>query len=195
MAEQKLHTVLYLYIENIISSKRQGEIARTIEMKKKWIISKFINKFSFELFKGLRIWLLTPEVASDILPLEVGLFDLVIFDEASQLYVERGLPSIVRGKKIVVAGDSKQLRPSSLGAGKIDLSEKAEEEEEDNAALEEESLLDLARFRYVPPVNLKFHYRSKYEELIAFSTFYFTKEPCTMWGNYNQEYVMFSPKQ
>lgn len=177
LVETKLQAVLYQDITNITASKRQGEIARVVEMKKKWSINKYINKFSFELFKGIRIWLLTPEVASDILPLEAGLFDLVIFDEASQLYIERGVPAIVRGKKIVVAGDSKQLRPSSLGTGKIELGEENEADEnyEGNAALEEESLLDLARFRYVPPVLLNFHYRSKYEELIAFSNYAFYK--------------------
>ncbi|MHB8127661.1 MAG: AAA domain-containing protein [Mobilitalea sp.] len=177
LVETKLQAVLYREITNITSSKRQGEISRVVEMKKKWSINKYIKKFSFELFKGIRIWLLTPEVASDILPLEAGLFDLVIFDEASQLYIERGIPAIVRGKKIVVAGDSKQLRPSSLGTGKIDFGEENEADEnyEGNAALEEESLLDLARFRYVPPVLLNFHYRSKYEELIAFSNYAFYK--------------------
>ena len=151
---------------NLINSKRAGEIKRICEGKRKWSVGRFVQKYAFELFKGIRIWLLTPEVVSEILPLENGLFDLLIFDEASQIYIEKGVPAIVRAKKVVVAGDHKQLRPSSLGFGRIEYEE--EEDEEVNIVLEEESLLDLARFKY-PEVLLNYHYRSKYEELIAFS--------------------------
>ena len=77
--------------------------------------------------------------------------------------------------KVVVAGDHKQLRPSSLGEGRngIDYDDLPEDAEV-NAAIEEESLLDLARFRY-QDVLLNFHYRSKYEELIAFSNYAYYK--------------------
>ena len=125
-----------------------------------------------QLFKGIRIWLLTPEAVSDIIPMEMGLFDLLIFDEASQMYVEKGIPSIYRAKKVVVAGDHKQLRPSSLGTGRVSYEEDDDDEEAINGALEEESLLDLARARY-DSILLNFHYRSKYEELIAFSNYAF----------------------
>jgi len=138
-------------------------------------VNKFIKKFDFELFKGIKIWLLTPEVVSEIIPLQIGLFDLVIFDEASQMFVEKGIPSIIRAKKVIIAGDHKQLRPSNLGAGRIELDEDMlDEDVEISAALEEESLLDLARFKY-NDIMLNFHYRSKYEELIAFSNYAFYK--------------------
>ena len=47
---------------------------------------------------------MTPDVVSTILPHQKKLFDLVIFDEASQLYVERAIPSIYRAKKVIIAG-------------------------------------------------------------------------------------------
>jgi len=99
----------------------------------------------------------------------------LIFDEASQMYVEKGIPSIYRAKKVVVAGDHKQLRPSNLGSGRIEYGSDEDyegEEDEVSAVLEEESLLDLARTRY-DNILLNFHYRSKYEELIAFSNYAF----------------------
>ena len=78
-------------------------------------------------------------------------------------------------KKVIIAGDHKQLRPSNLGAGRIEMdAEELPEDIEITAALEEESLLDLARFKY-SDVLLNFHYRSKYEELIAFSNHAFYK--------------------
>ena len=175
ITRQLLEGMLWSSLSNVVFSKRHGEIARVVDSKRRWSVHKFISKFSFELFRGIKIWLMTPEVASELLPLETGLFDLVIFDEASQMYVEKGVPAILRAKKVVIAGDSKQLRPSNLGAGRVEIDEDLPEDYEGNAALEEESLLDVARFKYIPPVTLNYHYRSQYEELIAFSNYAFYK--------------------
>ena len=175
LTKDRVEEILQDNLRYITESKRRGDIARIIENKRKWSLSKFINRYSYELFKGLKIWLLTPEVVSEIMPLEMGLFDLLIFDEASQMYVEKGVPSIYRAKKVVVAGDHKQLRPSNLGSGRIEYGNDDDyegEEDEVSAVLEEESLLDLARTRY-DNILLNFHYRSKYEELIAFSNYAF----------------------
>ena len=168
MSRSRVHAIMSnYYYDHIAGSKRYGDISRIVDSKRKWSINKFIDRFGFELFKGIRVWLMTPEVVSELLPLDDNLFDLLIFDEASQIYIERGIPAIARATSVVVAGDHKQLRPSSLGVGRIDY-EHGEDDETITAALEEESLLDLARFKY-PQVMLNFHYRSKYEELIDFS--------------------------
>ncbi len=173
MCRDKVEEILQDNLRYITESKRRGDINRIVESKRKWNLNKFINRYSYELFKGVRVWLLTPEVVSEILPLDIGIFDLLIFDEASQMYVEKGIPSIYRAKKVVVAGDHKQLRPSSLGVGRIEWDSDEEDLDDDvSAALEEESLLDLARARY-DSILLNFHYRSKYEELIAFSNYAF----------------------
>lgn len=175
LTKERLSEVLSHDMSNMVYAKRKGEMQRVIEGKRKWSVNRFISKFGFELFKSVKIWLLTPEVVSEIMPLEAGLFDLVIFDEASQMYIEKGLPTIYRAKKVVIAGDHKQLRPSSLGSGRMEVEEEDLPEDIDtSAALEEESLLDLARFKY-RDVMLNFHYRSKYEELIAFSNYAFYK--------------------
>ena len=173
LSKDKVEEVFQENLRYITDSKRRGDINRIIESKRKWNLNKFIDRYGYELFKGVRVWLLTPEVVSEILPMEMGIFDLLIFDEASQMYVEKGIPSIFRAKKVVVAGDHKQLRPSSLGTGRMDF-ESDEEDLDDyvGAALEEESLLDLARARY-DSILLNFHYRSRYEELIAFSNYAF----------------------
>lgn len=173
LTKTKLKHILVEHLNELTNSKRQSEIRRQIESKRRWSVNKFTKKFGFELFKSVNIWLLTPEVVSEIIPLDAGIFDLVIFDEASQMYVEKGIPSILRGKKVVIAGDQKQLRPSNLGVGRVEIDpDELDEDEEVDAVLEEESLLDLARFKYCD-VLLNFHYRSKYEELIAFSNYAF----------------------
>nr|WP_275695499.1 AAA domain-containing protein [Fredinandcohnia sp. SECRCQ15] len=93
------------------------------------------------------------------------MFDMVIFDEASQLTVENGIPAIYRGSKVIIAGDEKQLPPNSLFRGSIQIDE---DDEDDNDMFESESLLNLAK-RVFPSKMLQWHYRSKSEELINFS--------------------------
>ena len=121
------------------------------------------------LFKLFPCWLLSPENVSTILPLEKDLFDVVLFDEASQVFIENTIPSIYRGTTIVVAGDAKQLRPTTtfmkryMGAG-VD----EDMDYSTQAALEVESLLDLAVSRF-NSAYITYHYRSKNEELIDFS--------------------------
>ncbi|MCI9334222.1 MAG: AAA family ATPase [Lachnospiraceae bacterium] len=175
LTRQKLELKLSESIQSMVNSKRHDELLRILNNKRKWSVNKFIEKFSLEM-RNVKIWLLTPEVVSEIFPLERGIFDLVVFDEASQMYVERGIPSILRAKKVVIAGDDKQLRPSSLGEGRVEIDLDAlPEDMELPAPLEEgSSLLDLARYKYTD-ILLNFHYRSQYEELIAFSNYAFYK--------------------
>ncbi|MCM2354413.1 MAG: AAA domain-containing protein [Pseudobdellovibrio sp.] len=106
-------------------------------------------------------WLMSPLSISQILPLQNGLFDVIIFDEASQVRVEDAVPSIFRASTMIVVGDPKQMPPTSFFSGTV-----AEEEEEDEPI--SPSVLDLASQVY-PSVLLEWHYRSKSESLIAFS--------------------------
>jgi superfamily I DNA and/or RNA helicase/very-short-patch-repair endonuclease len=174
--EKLTFDLLFNYLQHQISttfnlhSKRLQELKRRCESKRKWSIQKLISQFQIELLHSIQVWLLTPEGVSEILPLEENQFDLIIFDEASQMFIENAIPILYRGKKAVVAGDSKQLRPSKFAVGRID----TEDLDYDaySGVLEEESLLDLAKHRY-HEVMLNYHYRSKYEELIAFSNYAF----------------------
>lgn len=101
-------------------------------------------------------------------------FDTVIFDEASQLPTEECIASIIRGKNIVVAGDSKQLPPTSF----FKKTYAGIDEDEENVDFDEikredmESLLDQCTIANFPQCPLKWHYRSKHEHLIAFSNIY-----------------------
>ena len=88
-------------------------------------------------------------------------FDLVIFDEASQCPVERGLPAMLRGKQVVVAGDLQQLRPSDFYQVKW-------ESEEEGLEYEAESLLELTG-NFFEKTLLTGHYRSADPGLIDFS--------------------------
>ena len=134
-----------------------------------WPIRKVMDVYGDYLFKLFPCWLLSPENVSTILPLKKDMFDLVLFDEASQVFIENTVPSIFRGKRVVVAGDAKQLRPTTtfmkryMGANVDD-----DMDYSTQAALEVESLLDLAVSRF-NSTNITYHYRSRNEELIDFS--------------------------
>lgn len=160
---------LYKHAVNFTNTKRIIDIKRILESERKMSVKAFIDIFQLELLNNVRVWMMTPEVVSAVIPLVYGMFDLVIFDEASQMYVEKGIPAIYRAKKVVIAGDTKQLRPSSLGIGRLeDEDEFFEEDVLKDASMDAKSLLDLARYRYYETI-LNYHYRSVYEELIAFS--------------------------
>src|SRR5690606_17441635 len=93
------------------------------------------------------------------------LFDLVVFDESSQCYAERGLPALLRGKQMVVAGDSQQLQP-------YDLYQVRMQAEEEGIAMETASLLGLVS-KYFKTYTLENHYRSQSQSLIEFSIRHF----------------------
>lgn len=157
-------------VYNLDGNNKLSKIEEMCNRKRKMSINKFMDKYKLEMMDSIKIWLMTPEVVSDILPFEKNIFDLVIFDEASQLYVEKSIPAIYRAKKVVVAGDQKQLKPSSLGKGRI--LDEIDEDEISDGFLEYESLLDASRYKYKHTM-LNYHYRSKYEELISFSNYAF----------------------
>ena len=97
-------------------------------------------------------------------------FDLVIFDEASQIMPENAIGAIMRGKQVIVTGDTKQMPPTdfftvSVGSGDYDADEEDEEQEE---APPEESILEQCA-SVLPSCPLLWHYRSRHESLIAFS--------------------------
>lgn len=144
-----------------------------------WPIRRVVSDYHDELFQLLPCWLASPESASAIFPME-QIFDLVIFDEASQCFSERGLPAMYRGKQVVVAGDDKQLKPNDLYRVRWD-----EESDEAVSDLEVDSLLDLAK-KYVPEIALQGHYRSRSMELIEFSNEHFYKGKLKMLPHFDE---------
>jgi hypothetical protein len=132
--------------------------------KKIWSLRKVITDFQEELLNIMPCWMASPESVSAIFPM-TEVFDLVIFDEASQCFSERGIPAMYRGKQILVAGDDKQLKPSEVYQIRW-------EEDSDDPDLEVDSLLDLAE-RYLPTMHLQGHYRSRSMDLIDFSNKHF----------------------
>ena len=98
-------------------------------------------------------------------------FDLVIFDEASQVHTEDAIGAIMRGKQVIIVGDTKQLPPTSFFSTSLndeDFDVDSDDSIEDNDAGAYESILDEA-VSVLPERSLRWHYRSRHEHLIAFS--------------------------
>ena len=116
-------------------------------------------------------WAMSPLVVSQLLPSVGEIFDVVVFDEASQVMPPEAIPALLRGKRAVVAGDSKQLPPTSF----FDLTVSADDLDEDDVYAmtdDMESILDSMSALLPSPKGtrtLTWHYRSQDERLIAFS--------------------------
>lgn len=123
------------------------------------------------------VWLMSPLSVSDTLPLTDEFFDVVIFDEASQVPLEESVPSLFRGRQVIVVGDEMQLPPTDFFSVKRDAADEAEDggEQANPQArydLSSASLLNHAS-KNLPSTMLGWHYRSRSESLISFSNWAF----------------------
>lgn len=191
--DKEIHDLNQLSLVNnidpsTISRKRDWEAITRLRGPRAIRLREFFSRaVDMGLFTLVPVWLMGPDVASRVLPMRAGLFDIVVYDEASQIPVEYALPTLYRGKLAVVSGDDKQMPPTSFFSGKIDTEESgfnADEEEENkdsntdnNEALDDwnhkeviscPDLLLLARAS-LPSTVLQIHYRSAYRSLIEFS--------------------------
>ena len=127
-----------------------------------------------KLFKAIPNLLLTLKPCLMMSPLSVSLFlegdtyefDVVIFDEASQVCTENAIGAIFRGKQVIIAGDCKQLPPTNFFTATTSDVEYDNDEDDDDSSVYE-SILDEANL--LPERTLLWHYRSRHEHLIAFS--------------------------
>jgi hypothetical protein len=117
------------------------------------------------------VWLMSPVSVADTLPLDPELFDVVIFDEASQIPIEEAIPAIFRAQKMIVVGDEMQLPPTAFFATKTTNEEEASDPLQE---LETDSFLSMASSQ-LPTTMLGWHYRSRSESLISFSNSCFYK--------------------
>ncbi len=122
--------------------------------------------------------LMSPLSIAQYLPADQALFDVVIFDEASQITTWDAVGAIARGRQTIIVGDPKQLPPTNF-FGRTDDDDTNDEIEDHEKDLE--SILDEAKASGLPTLQLNWHYRSRHESLIAFSN----------WNYYGNNLVTF----
>ena len=110
-------------------------------------------------------FLMSPLSVSTFLSENSISFDTVVFDEASQIFPQDAIGAIYRGKQLIVVGDSKQMPPTNFFSSSVELDD---DDEETGDIADFESILDLCSTS-LPQLRLKWHYRSRYEQLISFS--------------------------
>jgi hypothetical protein len=107
--------------------------------------------------------MMSPLSIAQYLPPDAKLFDVVIFDEASQIPVWDAIGAMARGRQVIVVGDPEQLPPINVG-------QRGDSEEDDGATVQsQQSILDECVACNLPRVRLNWHYRSRHESLITFS--------------------------
>lgn len=177
--------------KSLFALKRNQKFGKRLSLRQ--IIQKDFQSFT-SLFPVVMV---NPIVANDLLPLKQGLFDLVIFDEASQLRVEDIYTAMLRGKYKIIAGDRHQMPPSNYFAAGIDGAADSTDEEDvgdsnirPNSMLDAESLLEFSEYLEKKNMSyLDFHYRSKHPALIEFSnTAFYGRNLCPLPVN-GQDYT------
>ena len=165
-----------LAVENLYN-KRAGKRHKRLSLRE-------IVKLDMDLFTTFfPIILTTPDVASNLFKGKNQYFDIVMFDEASQLKLEDNLPALLKGKQIIIAGDEHQMPPSNYFSkifdGVIDDEDEFEDEIDkikndiSNSLSDCESLLDFASELGFEKKHLDFHYRSRHPYLIDYSNYAF----------------------
>jgi hypothetical protein len=140
--------------------------AEATKMKRHLPLRKVFAQAADVLTAVCPCWMASPLSVSQLLDSGHQYFDFVIFDEASQVLPEDAIPSILRGRNLVVAGDSKQLPPTTFFAAADD--EEYASDEDAVGTEGYESLLD-AMNSFLNGSYLDWHYRSRDESLINFS--------------------------
>lgn len=146
-----------------------GGLARELEKTRQKLGTRAIlRRFGDAVQELTPLVLCSPSSAVDLIEPGTMEFDLVIFDEASQITVPEAIGTIARAKAVVVVGDSKQMPPSRRIGAQSAVEEELEDDV-DEIVEDQESILSECELARVPMLQLSWHYRSQDESLIAFS--------------------------
>ena len=156
---------LYIALRKPELAEEVSKLLRTIKNKGRMTSLRKLFREIPNLLKEISpVMLMSPISVAQYLDKDFPKFDLVIFDEASQIPTSIAVGSIARGDNSIIVGDPKQLPPTGFF--------KTTYIDEDNFDLEDlESLLDDCLALNMPQKYLKWHYRSQSESLIAFSNY------------------------
>jgi superfamily I DNA and/or RNA helicase/predicted DNA-binding WGR domain protein len=148
----------------------ENEFGKSMRYKS---IRELSEKESGLVLKDLKpVWLMSPYSVSDSLPLDSGHFDVVIFDEASQITLEEGVPALYRSGQTIIVGDEKQMPPTDFFGARAedpDDMDKAGDQEENEWLSDDADSLLVQGARKLESTLLSWHYRSHYETLISYS--------------------------
>ncbi|MDR6610124.1 DUF3320 domain-containing protein [Pseudomonas synxantha] len=153
--------------ENMPNVNQPGEMATLraeLNKKRRHIpIRQLIDKAGRAIQQIKPVFMMSPMSIANFLPPGKLAFDVVVFDEASQVKAVDAFGAILRGKQVVVVGDTRQMPPSDLFSRDIAT------DDENDATADIESILSLFKAAGSQERYLRWHYRSRHESLIAVS--------------------------
>ena len=153
-------------LDMIASGSALATLLREGEKKRKQKSIRSLLAETGELVQRIKpCFLMSPLSVSTFLAPDSVHFDVVVFDEASQIFPQDAIGAIYRAKQLIVVGDSKQMPPSNFFNATI---ETEDNDEETGDVTDFESILDLCSTS-MQQLRLRWHYRSRYEQLITFS--------------------------
>jgi very-short-patch-repair endonuclease len=159
------------HAQSLPTGGASGEIAvlfREFEKKTRFLPIRTLMLRAGQAIQSIKpVFMMSPLSIANYLPPGALNFDLVIFDEASQVRPVDALGAITRGKQIVVVGDSQQLPPTSFFDSMVSSDDPEEEDEVATSGIE--SILGLFCARAAHQRMLRWHYRSRHESLITVS--------------------------
>ncbi|MBP3879312.1 MAG: hypothetical protein J6D46_03250, partial [Lachnospiraceae bacterium] len=170
MLEQTKSEIFWLLASRVPTSWDSPEVGKELNLLRKAIgsnargmsIRALFDRIPHVLQALCPCMLMSPNSVAQYLAQDNDLFDVVIFDEASQLPTCKAIGALARAKDAVIVGDPKQMPPTSFFAG-------SGPNVEDLALDDLDSILDDALALGIPSQHLQWHYRSTHESLIAFS--------------------------
>jgi hypothetical protein len=150
-----------------------GVLRREIQKKRRHLPIRQLVRKAGDAMQAIKpVFMMSPLSIAQFLEPGALDFDLVVFDEASQVKPVEALGAIARGKQVVVVGDGKQLPPTSF----FDRLVAAEEADEESMTADLESVLGLFSAQGAPERMLRWHYRSRHESLITVSNHEFYED-------------------
>jgi very-short-patch-repair endonuclease len=150
-----------------------GVVKREIQKKRRHLPIRQLVRKAGDAIQAIKpVFMMSPLSIANFLEPGALDFDLVVFDEASQVRPVEALGAIARGKQVVVVGDGKQLPPTSF----FDRLAGAEEADEESLTADLESVLGLFSAQGAPERMLRWHYRSRHESLITVSNHEFYED-------------------
>jgi len=144
--------------------------AELAKQKRHLPIRELVRRSGLALQQLKPCWMMSPLSVAQYIEGHSVQFDLIVIDEASQMLPEDAIGALARGKRVVVVGDQKQLPPTSFFARGF---EPTLEDIEEGEVIEAESILNQTMGAFGRPSQLRVHYRSNFESLIAFSNEHF----------------------
>lgn len=151
------------FTQEAIQNSEVGILQKNLRNNARGVsIRKLFDQIPTLLSRMCPCMLMSPISVAQYIDPDADKFDLIIFDEASQMPTYEAVGAIARGKNVVIVGDPKQMPPTSFFSVNVT--------DEDMIEMEDlESILDDCLALSIPSKHLLWHYRSKHESLIAFS--------------------------